>query len=79
MKRISFIWMAVSLMIASSALCQDVRYNFDKNADFSKFKTYKWVTIKDAQKVDDLVDKQIKESFDAELARKGLTDRKSVV
>ena len=73
MKKISFIWMALSLMIVSSALCQDVRYNIDKNADFSKFKTYKWVTIKDAQKVDDLVDKQIKESFDAELARKGLT------
>ena len=73
MKKISFIWMALSLMIVSSALCQDVRYNFDKNADFSKFKTYKWVTIKDAQKVDDLVDKQIKDTIDAELAKKGLT------
>jgi hypothetical protein len=73
MKKISFIWMALSLMIVTSALCQDVRYNFDKNTDFSKFKTYKWVTIKDAQKVDDLVDKQIKDSIDAELARKGLT------
>jgi hypothetical protein len=73
MKKISFIWMALSLMIVSSALCQDVRYNFDKKADFSKFKTYKWVTIKDAQKVDDLVDKQIKDTIDAELAKKGLT------
>jgi hypothetical protein len=73
MKKISFIWMALSLMIVSSALCQDVRYNFDKSADFSKFKTYKWVAIKDAQKVDDLVDKQIKDTIDAELAKKGLT------
>ena len=24
----------------------DLRYNFDKTADFSKFKTYVWVTIK---------------------------------
>ena len=53
---------------------QDVRYNFDKNADFSKFKTYKWVTLKDAAKVDDLTERQIKEALDAELAQKGLSE-----
>lgn len=73
MKRLSLLFMALSLMIASSALGQDVRYNYDKQADFSKFKTYKWVDIKDAQKPDDLVDKQIKASIDAELAKKGLS------
>lgn len=73
MKRVYFAWMAVLLMIASTAFGQDVRYNFDKNADFSKFKTYKWVAIKGANQVDDLIDKQIKDSIDAELATKGLT------
>jgi len=52
---------------------QDVRYNFDKNSDFSKFKTYKWVPLKDATKLNDLVDKQIIDSVNAELATKGLT------
>jgi hypothetical protein len=61
------------LLLGGISLGQDVRYNFDKNADFSKFKTYKWVAIKDAQKLDDLVDKQIKDAIDAELAKKGLT------
>jgi hypothetical protein len=61
------------LMAASTAIAQDVRYNFDKDTDFSKFKSYKWVPIKDAAKVDDLRDKQIKEAVDAELAKKGLT------
>jgi hypothetical protein len=61
------------LLLAASSVAQDVRYNFDKNADFSKFKTYKWVPIKDADKVNDLVDKQIKDAVDAELATKGLT------
>ncbi len=61
------------LLAAAAALGQDVRYNFDKNADFSKFKTYKWVTIKDAAKVNDLTDKQIIAAVDAELATKGLT------
>jgi hypothetical protein len=61
------------LLAAGAALGQDVRYNFDKNADFSKFRTYKWVTIKDAAKVNDLTDKQIIAAVDAELATKGLT------
>ncbi len=42
MKKFSLLGMALSLMIATSALCQDVRYNYDKGTDFSKFKTYKW-------------------------------------
>lgn len=36
----------LSLLAASAAWGQDVRYNFDKNADFSIFKTYKWVALK---------------------------------
>ena len=72
MKRF-FVLSVVTLLLAASSLAQDVRYNFDKSADFSKFKTYKWVAIKDADKVSDIVDKQIKDAMDAELATKGLT------
>jgi hypothetical protein len=60
------------LFIACAVAAQDVRYNFDKNSDFSKFKTYKWVQIKEAQKLPDLVDKQIMAAADAHLATKGL-------
>ena len=70
---LSFVLSVVTLLLEASSVAQDVRYNFDKNADFSKFKTYKWVPIKDADKVNDLVDKQIKDAVDAELATKGLT------
>jgi hypothetical protein len=73
MKKIALLSIALFLLAASTAVAQDVRYNFDKNADFSKFKTYKWVPMKDAQKVDDLLDKQLKDAIDAELAKKGLT------
>lgn len=73
MRKISVIWMALVLMIASSAIAQDVRYNFDKNTDFSKFKTYKWVPLKGATTANDLVDKQIKDTIDAQLATKGLS------
>jgi hypothetical protein len=73
MKKALLITMVGFLLAAGAALGQDVRYNFDKNADFSKFKTYKWVTIKDAPKVNDLTEKQIIAAVDAELAAKGLT------
>ena len=58
-------------LMACKTVPVEVRYNFDKDADFSKFKTYKWVTLKDAAKIDDVRDKQIKTVVDAELARKG--------
>lgn len=73
MNKLSLFSVGVVLLLAISASGQDVRYNFDKNADFSKFKTYKWVPMKDAAKVDDITDKQIKEALDAELAKKGLS------
>jgi len=63
----------VLLAGASQATAQDVRYNFDKDANFATFKTYKWVTIKGATQLSDLADKQIKAAVDAELAKKGLT------
>ena len=55
------------------AAAQDVRYNFDKQANFASFKTYKWVVIKGANQVSELVGKQIMEAVDAELATKGLS------
>jgi Domain of unknown function (DUF4136) len=72
MRRILFISSLSVLFAVSCALGQDVRYNFDKNTDFSKFKTYKWVILKDASTANDLVTKQLKDAVDAELRTKGL-------
>jgi len=60
-------------LFAVISFAQDVRYNFDSSADFAKYKTYKWVPMKDAQQVDQLVEQQLKKTIDAELATKGLT------
>jgi hypothetical protein len=73
MKKLALSLTVFLLVSTSTVLSQDVRYNFDKDTDFSRFKTYKWVAIKDAAQVDDLTDKQIKSSLDTELAKKGLT------
>jgi hypothetical protein len=59
-------------LTSSSAVAQDVRYNF-ANTRFEKYKTYKWIEIKDAQKVDEEKHKQIKDAFDVQLAKKHLS------
>jgi hypothetical protein len=61
------------VLTASSALSQDIHYNFDDTADFSKFKTYKWVTLKSEAPIEKLTDEQIRAALDAAFARKGLT------
>jgi Domain of unknown function (DUF4136) len=57
--------------IAMSA--QDVTFNAMPGTDFSKYHTYKWVTIEGAKQPNQIVDAQIKQSVDAQLATKGLT------
>ncbi len=58
---------------AGFALAQDVSYNAMPGTDFSKFKTYKWIEIPGAQHPDQIVDAQIKQAFDTQLAAKKLT------
>jgi hypothetical protein len=63
----------VVLFACGGVMAQDVTYNFAKGTDFSKFKTYKWVSIPGAEQPDQLLDQQIKQSIDSQLATKGLT------
>jgi len=51
---------------------QSPSYSFDRNADFSKYKTYKWVSIESAQYLDELTADQLIGTLDVELAKKGL-------
>src|SRR6516225_269264 len=73
MKRLALLAVAALFASVTPAVAQDVRYDFDKDKDFSKFKTYKWVEIKGAQLPDELTQKAITSAIEAELARKGLT------
>jgi len=71
MQKIVLFSVAICL-VACTSDSADVRYNFDREAEFSRFRTYTWVILKDAAKIDDLRDKQIKDATDGELAKKGL-------
>jgi hypothetical protein len=63
---------AMAALVVACSYAQDVRYNFAAGEDFSKFKTYKWVDIPGAQKVNQIVEDQLKSTVDEELAKKGL-------
>src|SRR5688572_18297224 len=69
--------LVLTLAAAGSVTAQDVRYNFDKAADFAAYRTYKWVAIKGATPLADLPDRQVKAAIDAEFAKKGLTKSES--
>jgi uncharacterized protein DUF4136 len=61
---------AVVLLFPVLALAQKTSFDFDKSADFSKFKTY---SLKDGTKVGQpLIDNRIVAAIDTELAAKGL-------
>ncbi len=72
------IGMSIALAgFAALAIAQDVKYNFDQNADFSKYKTYRWEKHPKSLDVDDLTLGQLAKGFDAELAKKGLVRKES--
>jgi len=52
---------------------QDIKTNYVPGTDFSKFKTYKWVTVQGAEQPDQILDQQIKQAIDAQLVTKGMT------
>lgn len=73
MNKVSLLVVGLLVLGVRSAYAQDVRYDFDKDKDFSRYKTYKWVSIKDSDQVDNLTAKKLTAAIDAELAQKGLT------
>src|SRR5215469_13508103 len=66
--------LAVALLLTAVPLAaQDVKSNSMPGIDFSKYHTYKWVAIEGASHPNQIVDAEIKQAVDAQLATKGLT------
>jgi hypothetical protein len=65
--------LALTLMACTAVMAQDVRYNFMPGTDFSKFHTYKWINIQGGSHPNQIVDAEIKQAVDSQLAAKGLT------
>ena len=61
------------VLLASIASAQDIKVNSMPGVDFSKFHTYKWVLIEGGSHPNQIVDAEIKQAADSQLAAKGLT------
>lgn len=55
--------------LSTVAMAQDVTFNYDRSANFGSYRTYQWV---ESQNGNQLMDQNIKQSIDAQLALKGL-------
>jgi hypothetical protein len=71
--RIFSLFLVMAFLTVGTLAAQDVKYNFMPGTDFSKFHTYKWVNIEGGAHPNQIVDAQIKQSVDSQLASKGLT------
>lgn len=73
--RIAQLTLIAGLLLAWSAAvsAQDIKYNFAEGTDFSKYKTYKWVKVPNAEYPNSILDGQIMQAIDTQLAAKGLT------
>jgi uncharacterized protein DUF4136 len=58
-------------MLGTVVVAQSVNYDYDRSADFSRFKTYTWV--RGTELKDELNHKRIVSAIDAQLASKGLS------
>jgi Domain of unknown function (DUF4136) len=65
--------LGLMLLACGSAPAQDVKYNFMPGTDFSKYHTYKWINIPENVHPSQIVEQEIKQAIDAQLAAKGLT------
>jgi hypothetical protein len=62
---------ATLALLGTQAAAQDITYDYDKSADFTRFKTYAWVRGTEVK--DPLNHRRIVLAIDAQLAAKGLS------
>jgi len=67
----------IAILWCGAAVAQSVTYDYDKSVDFTRYKTYKWVLVADAQYPDQITDNNIRAAIDKQLATKGLTKKEA--
>jgi len=77
MNRIAFFRLgmtsAFALVTCLLATGQDVHHNYMPGTDFSKYHTYKWVSVEGGAHPNQIVDAEIKQAVDSQMASKGFT------
>lgn len=64
--------MTILACLGTVAFAQQVRFDYDRSANFATFKTYQWMNRKTLDPGDQLLDQDIKRAVDQQLAGKGL-------
>jgi hypothetical protein len=71
------VWvLSVVLFAIGSMLAQEIHYNVMPGADFSKYHTYKWISLPGGAP-DQIIDQEIKQAVDGQLAEKGFVKTES--
>ncbi|HXY52663.1 MAG TPA: DUF4136 domain-containing protein [Terriglobales bacterium] len=65
--------LAFALLACLMAMGQDVHHNYMPGTDFSKYQTYKWVPIEGGAHPNQIMDAEIKQSVDSQMATKGFS------
>jgi hypothetical protein len=71
--RTSVVMCGALLFCCAIAHAQDVHYNAVPGTNFAQYKTYNWVEIPGGVHPNQIVDGEIKQAVDSQLAMKGLT------
>jgi hypothetical protein len=66
---------ALAALASPAAFGQSINTNYVPSTDFSKYHSYRWVAIKGASQVDQILDQEIKQAIDKQLAAKSLTKK----
>ena len=67
-----FLFSLALFFVACTSEGPSVQYDFDKDTDFSKLRTYKWVPMQGTPVIEPRLDQRIKDATDEELSKKGL-------
>src|SRR6187402_2758349 len=73
MKPVRWLLPLLFLFSATSLLAQKAEYTFDKTADFSKYKTYRWEQHPLMKDINPTLLSELGAAFDAALVKSGLT------
>lgn len=73
-KKVAFFLVAMTLVLAVNASAQQVKTDYDRNANFGQYKTYSWAHVKTQ---DPLLVERIQSAVNSALAAKGWTQVES--
>ena len=71
LQRVVLVLMGMMLLFAGRSSAQDVKTDYDRNANFAQYKTYSWERV---QTQDQLMVDRIKSAVNGTLASKGFTE-----